>query len=61
MCFFKVKNGVCHGPYLKKVLKKLIAEIEADGGVVLDELYEHYAFMMTSLKVVELALLCVSC
>ncbi|CDP17961.1 unnamed protein product [Coffea canephora] len=46
-----VGDGGCQqGPYLKRVLKKLIGEIESDGGVVLDELYEHYAFIMTSLK-----------
>ncbi|KAL3516145.1 hypothetical protein ACH5RR_023047 [Cinchona calisaya] len=46
-----VENGGCQqGPYLKRVLKKLIGEIESDGVVVFDELYEHYAFIMTSLK-----------
>ncbi|XP_027114562.1 uncharacterized protein [Coffea arabica] len=46
-----VGDGGCQqGPYLKRVLKKLIGEIESDGGVVLDELYEHYAFIMTNLK-----------
>ncbi|KAL2514741.1 S-adenosyl-L-methionine-dependent methyltransferase superfamily protein [Forsythia ovata] len=38
------------GPYLKRFLKKLIVEIESSGGVVLDELYEQYAFYMTSLQ-----------
>ncbi|XP_073133598.1 uncharacterized protein [Henckelia pumila] len=38
------------GPYLKRFLKKLILEIESDGQDVLDELYEHYAFYLTSLQ-----------
>lgn len=43
--------GKLHAPYLKKFLKKLIAEVELNRGDVLDELYEHYAHFMTSLKV----------
>ncbi|XP_073048223.1 uncharacterized protein [Primulina eburnea] len=38
------------GPYLKRFLKKLILEIESDGEDVLDELYERYAFYLTSLQ-----------
>ncbi|GER24584.1 S-adenosyl-L-methionine-dependentmethyltransferases superfamily protein [Striga asiatica] len=38
------------GPYLKRFLKKLIFEIESDGGLVLDELYEQYASYMISLQ-----------
>lgn len=40
-----------HAPYLKNFLKKLIAEIELNHDLVLDELYEQYAYYMTSLKV----------
>ncbi|KAI5658950.1 hypothetical protein M9H77_27743 [Catharanthus roseus] len=43
-------GGGCNGPYLKRFLKKLIAEIESKGDVVLEELYEHYVFYLTSLK-----------
>lgn len=43
-------NGEYHRTYLKRFLKKLIAEIESNGYDVLDELYEQYAFYMTSLK-----------
>lgn len=39
------------GPYLRRFLKKLILEIESEGEDVLDELYEHYAFYLTSLQV----------
>ncbi|KAL4637141.1 hypothetical protein ACB092_03G059000 [Castanea dentata] len=39
-----------HAPYLKNFLKKLIAEIELNHDLVLDELYEQYAYYMTSLK-----------
>ncbi|XP_065625133.1 uncharacterized protein LOC136065596 isoform X1 [Quercus suber] len=39
-----------HAPYLKNFLKKLIAEIEVNHDLVLDELYEQYAYYMTSLK-----------
>ncbi|CAN6724706.1 unnamed protein product [Malus baccata var. baccata] len=42
--------GKLHAPYLKKFLKKLIAEVELNRGDVLDELYEHYAHFMISLK-----------
>ncbi|KAB1202283.1 hypothetical protein CJ030_MR8G008681 [Morella rubra] len=42
--------GKHHAPYLKNFLKKLITEIELNHGAVLDELYEQYAFYMTSLK-----------
>lgn len=42
--------GKFHAPYLKNFLKKLIAEIELNHDDVLDELYERYAYYMTSLK-----------
>lgn len=35
------------GPYLRKFLKKLIDEIESSGGIVLDELYEQYASLIS--------------
>ncbi|EPS65506.1 hypothetical protein M569_09272, partial [Genlisea aurea] len=38
------------GAYLKRLLKKLISEIEYCGGVVLDELYEQYASHMIGLN-----------
>lgn len=43
-----------HGLYMKFFLKKLIAEVEAEGIDVLDELYEHLALYMTSIKDVHL-------
>lgn len=39
-----------YAPYLKKFLKRLITEVESNNGVVLDELYEKYAYYITSLK-----------
>ncbi|XP_062145385.1 uncharacterized protein LOC133852634 [Alnus glutinosa] len=43
-------GGKFHVPYLKSFLKKLITEVELNHGVVLDELYEQYAYYMISLK-----------
>ena len=40
-----------HAPYLKSFLKKLINENESNCSEVLDELYEQYAYLMTSMKV----------
>lgn len=48
-----MRDGEFNGTYLKRFLKKLIAEIECNGDVVLEELYEEYAFLLTSLKVLE--------
>ncbi|KAF5946023.1 hypothetical protein HYC85_016251 [Camellia sinensis] len=45
-----VEDGKSRMPYLKSFLKKLIAEVESQGLEVLDELYERFAFYMTSLK-----------
>ncbi|XP_060204100.1 uncharacterized protein LOC132632255 isoform X1 [Lycium barbarum] len=45
----------CNGPYLKRFLKKLIVEIESNGDVVLDELYEKYIFCLACVKDDELA------
>ncbi|XP_004305017.1 PREDICTED: branched-chain-amino-acid aminotransferase-like protein 2-like [Fragaria vesca subsp. vesca] len=42
--------GKLHAPYLRKFLKKLIAEVELDHGDVIDELYEQYAHYMATLK-----------
>ncbi|XP_062002497.1 branched-chain-amino-acid aminotransferase-like protein 1 [Rosa rugosa] len=42
--------GKLYAPYLRKFLKKLIAEVELNHGDVIDELYEHYAHYMTTLK-----------
>ncbi|KAK2640539.1 hypothetical protein Ddye_028334 [Dipteronia dyeriana] len=39
-----------HAPYLKCFLKKLINENESNCSEVLDELYEQYAYLMTSMK-----------
>ncbi|KAB1202285.1 Protein FAM86A [Morella rubra] len=47
---WSMQAGKHHAPYLKNFLKKLITEIELNHGAVLDELYEQYAFYMTSLK-----------
>ncbi|KAL3616913.1 hypothetical protein CASFOL_039307 [Castilleja foliolosa] len=38
------------GPYVKRFLKKLITEIESSGGLVLDEMYEHYALIRSVKK-----------
>jgi hypothetical protein len=48
---WSMQAGKFHAPYLKNFLKKLIAEIELNHDDVLDELYERYAYYMTSLKV----------
>lgn len=45
-----MQAGKLHAPYLRKFLKKLIAEVELNHGDVMDELYEHYAHYMTILK-----------
>ncbi|KAK4344971.1 hypothetical protein RND71_035147 [Anisodus tanguticus] len=45
----------CNGPYLKRFLKKLIVEIESNGEVVLDELYEKYISCLACVKDDELA------
>ncbi|KAM5561333.1 hypothetical protein ABKV19_022104 [Rosa sericea] len=45
-----MQAGKLHVPYLRKFLKKLIAEVELNHGDVIDELYEHYAHYMTTLK-----------
>ncbi|MCD7471877.1 hypothetical protein HAX54_012651 [Datura stramonium] len=45
----------CNFPYLKRFLKKLIIEIESNGDVVLDELYEKYTYCLASVKDDELA------
>ncbi|KAH0780084.1 hypothetical protein KY290_006511 [Solanum tuberosum] len=45
----------CSLPYLKRFLKKLIVEIESNGDVVLDELYEKYIYCLASVKDDELA------
>lgn len=43
-------GGNGYALYMKKFLKKLITEVESNGGYVLDELYEQYASYMTCLK-----------
>ncbi|KAL4578012.1 hypothetical protein LXL04_014127 [Taraxacum kok-saghyz] len=43
-------DGKGHVPYIRSFLKKLILEIESEGAVVIDELYEQLAFYMASLK-----------
>uniref|UniRef100_A0A0V0I7Y8 Putative ovule protein n=1 Tax=Solanum chacoense TaxID=4108 RepID=A0A0V0I7Y8_SOLCH len=45
----------CNLPYLKRFLKKLIVEIESNGDVVLDELYEKYIYCLVYVKDDELA------
>ncbi|CAN4125025.1 unnamed protein product [Withania somnifera] len=45
----------CNLPYLKRFLKKLIVEIESNGDVVLDELYEKYIYCLASVKDDDLA------
>ncbi|CAI0391984.1 unnamed protein product [Linum tenue] len=42
--------AIGYAPYLKNFVKKLIFEVESTHGCVLDELYEHYGYYMTSLK-----------
>lgn len=46
-----LQDKKAHAPYIRSFLKKLILEIESDGAVVVDELYEELAFYMASLKV----------
>lgn len=46
-----MQAGKLHAPYLRNFLKKLINEVERNHGEVLDELYERYAYYMSSLKV----------
>lgn len=46
-----MQTGKGYVPYVKNFLKKLIVEVESNHGDVLDELYEKYAYIMTSLKV----------
>ncbi|KAJ0014217.1 hypothetical protein Pint_19978 [Pistacia integerrima] len=46
----KRMSGKGYVPYVKNFLKKLIVEVESNHGDVLDELYEQYAYIMTSLK-----------
>lgn len=43
--------GKAYAPYLRNFLKKLIVEVESIHGEVLDEIYELYADIITSLKV----------
>ncbi|WOH14394.1 hypothetical protein DCAR_0933913 [Daucus carota subsp. sativus] len=43
-------DGNFYRPYLKRFLKKLIAEVESTGAYVLEELYEQYATFMISVK-----------
>lgn len=45
----------CNLPYLRRFLKKLIVEIESNGDVVLDELYEKYIYCLALVKDDELA------
>ncbi|XP_050384078.1 branched-chain-amino-acid aminotransferase-like protein 1 [Argentina anserina] len=42
--------GKLHAPYVRRFLKKLIAEVELNRGDVIDELYEHYVHFMSTLK-----------
>ncbi|KAH9754667.1 protein-lysine n-methyltransferase eef2kmt [Citrus sinensis] len=42
--------GKAYAPYLRNFLKKLIVEVESIHGEVLDEIYELYADIITSLK-----------
>jgi hypothetical protein len=47
ICVEAAANG--NGSYAKKLLKKLINEVELENGEVLDEVYEEYAlYMLTS-------------
>ena len=46
-----MQDGKGSTPYIRSFLKKVILEIESAGDVVADELYEQFAFSMTSLKV----------
>ncbi|KAK9146766.1 hypothetical protein Sjap_006669 [Stephania japonica] len=48
-------NGGKNGPsgfYVRNFLKKVIVDVESSGGEVLDELYEHFAYYMTSLQLI---------
>lgn len=51
MNFLMLQDVKCNLPYLKRFLKKLIVEIESNGDVVLDELYEKYIYCLASVKV----------
>lgn len=51
MFLFAVKDVKVQADYVKRLLKKLIFEVESSGGIVLDELYEQCASYMISLKV----------
>ncbi|GAY63918.1 hypothetical protein CUMW_229450 [Citrus unshiu] len=42
--------GKAYAPYLRNFVKKLIVEVESIHGEVLDEIYELYADIITSLK-----------
>ncbi|CAN8265375.1 unnamed protein product [Cochlearia groenlandica] len=46
ICFKAAKNG--NTSYAKKLLKKLINEVELENGEVLDEVYEEFALYMSS-------------
>lgn len=48
VCLMQV--GKAYAPYLRNFLKKLIVEVESIHGEVLDEIYELYADIITSLK-----------
>ncbi|GAB2287353.1 hypothetical protein Dimus_021732 [Dionaea muscipula] len=39
-----------HAPYLRNFLKKVIAEVESSGDEVLEEIYEQFAYYMSSMK-----------
>ncbi|KAH9754666.1 protein-lysine n-methyltransferase eef2kmt [Citrus sinensis] len=47
---FPCQVGKAYAPYLRNFLKKLIVEVESIHGEVLDEIYELYADIITSLK-----------
>ncbi|KAJ9541049.1 hypothetical protein OSB04_027555 [Centaurea solstitialis] len=54
-CIITTADGKGNTPYIRSSLKKFILEIESAGAVVADELYEQFAFSMTSLKGDDLA------
>ncbi|KAK9084033.1 hypothetical protein Scep_030504 [Stephania cephalantha] len=43
-------NNEPSGVYVRNFLKKVIVDVESSGGEVLDELYERFAYYMTSLQ-----------
>ncbi|KAK9086653.1 hypothetical protein Syun_029047 [Stephania yunnanensis] len=43
-------NNEPSGVYVRSFLKKVIVDVESSGGEVLDELYERFAYYMTSLQ-----------